>query len=230
MSLHSPGKCCRPTRRIPPMPQSSLRSRPCPQRWSHLLPITATLQVTVTTPPPADTSLPPAATAAPTSTSTTAPTGQAVIHVVKRGETLGTIAASYGVTVAAIIRANNINNPNLIVTGTKLTIPVSGQTAPTSTPQPAETQTPTNTPQPTARLRPIRPSRPDPGSDQYFPAGQDRGADQHPHPQTADAQTDGQANERRPAVHRRAGVAAQCGPQLRRPRYLQPEHGQGRCR
>jgi LysM repeat protein len=110
------------------------------------LPITAALQVTVTTPPSADTPLPLAVTAAPTSTSTPAPTGQAVIHVVKRGETLGTIAASYGVTAAAIIRANSIKNPNLIVTGTKLTIPVSGQTTPTSTPQP--TQTPTNTPQP----------------------------------------------------------------------------------
>jgi len=122
------------------------------------LPITATLQVTVTTPLPADTSLPPAATAAPTSTSATTPTGQAVIHVVKGGETLGTIAASYGVTAAAIIRANGIKNPNLIVTGTKLTIPVSGQTAPTSTPQP--TQPPTNTPQPTMTQTPTNTPQP----------------------------------------------------------------------
>ena len=44
-------------------------------------------------------------------------------HVVKRGETLSRIALRYGVTKDAIISANNIRNPNLILPGKRLTIP-----------------------------------------------------------------------------------------------------------
>jgi nucleoid-associated protein YgaU len=44
-------------------------------------------------------------------------------HVVKRGETLARIAAEYGVTVADIIAANDIDNPNLISVGRKLIVP-----------------------------------------------------------------------------------------------------------
>ncbi|MCC7354635.1 MAG: LysM peptidoglycan-binding domain-containing protein, partial [Anaerolineae bacterium] len=35
-----------------------------------------------------------------------------IIHIVQRGETLNKIAARYGVTVQAIVQANNITNPN----------------------------------------------------------------------------------------------------------------------
>ncbi len=45
------------------------------------------------------------------------------VHVVRRGETLSTIAAKYGTTVGAIARANGIANPNLIYVGQKLRIP-----------------------------------------------------------------------------------------------------------
>jgi len=86
--------------------------------------------------------------------------------VVKRGETLGTIAAQYGVTAAAIIRANNISNPNLIYTGQKLKIPVSGQVVPTNTPQPTQPGSPTDTPTrkppastPTATVKPTSSSQ-----------------------------------------------------------------------
>lgn len=48
---------------------------------------------------------------------------QARVHVVRRGETLSTIAAKYGTTVDAIARANGITNPNLIYVGQKLRIP-----------------------------------------------------------------------------------------------------------
>jgi nucleoid-associated protein YgaU len=44
-------------------------------------------------------------------------------HEVKRGETLATIAAQYGVTVQGIVQANGITNPNLIAVGQKLIIP-----------------------------------------------------------------------------------------------------------
>ncbi len=44
-------------------------------------------------------------------------------HVVKPGETLASIAKSYGVSVADIVKANNIANPNEIKVGQRLTIP-----------------------------------------------------------------------------------------------------------
>ena len=44
-------------------------------------------------------------------------------HEVKRGETLAAIAQQYGVTVADIVSANGISNPNVIAVGKVLTIP-----------------------------------------------------------------------------------------------------------
>jgi LysM repeat protein len=46
-----------------------------------------------------------------------------VVHTVKAGETLSTIAAKYGVKASAIATANNIRDPNRIRVGQKLTIP-----------------------------------------------------------------------------------------------------------
>jgi LysM repeat protein len=44
--------------------------------------------------------------------------------VVKSGDQLSRIATTFGVTVAAIQAANNIENPNLIRVGQKLIIPL----------------------------------------------------------------------------------------------------------
>ena len=44
-------------------------------------------------------------------------------HTVQRGETLASIAATYGVTVADIVAANGISNPNLIAVGQELVVP-----------------------------------------------------------------------------------------------------------
>ena len=44
-------------------------------------------------------------------------------HEVKSGETLAAIAAQYGVTIADIVEANGISNPNVIAVGKVLTIP-----------------------------------------------------------------------------------------------------------
>jgi len=44
-------------------------------------------------------------------------------HTVAKGQTLSSIAAKYGVSVAAIADANGIENPNMIRTGQRLTIP-----------------------------------------------------------------------------------------------------------
>jgi LysM repeat protein len=45
------------------------------------------------------------------------------VHVVGRGETLSSIAARYGTTVAAIVQANGLPNPNYIYAGQRLVIP-----------------------------------------------------------------------------------------------------------
>jgi len=45
------------------------------------------------------------------------------IHIVQPGDTLGELAKQYGVTVQAIVNANQIVNPNLIKVGDVLYIP-----------------------------------------------------------------------------------------------------------
>jgi len=59
------------------------------------------------------------------------------IHTISSGETLSSIARRYNSTVDAIAKANNIQNPNLIVTGRQLTIPdgFDAQPRPPSGPQ-----------------------------------------------------------------------------------------------
>lgn len=57
-----------------------------------------------------------------------------VIHVVQRGETLFRIALRYNTSVAALVAANGLSNPNLIYTGQRLIIPVSGGTIPPTQP------------------------------------------------------------------------------------------------
>ncbi len=67
--------------------------------------------------------LPPASpTTAPIVTPTQAAGGPQE-YTVQAGDTLGAIAAQFGVTVDAIVQANNIADPNLIVPGDTLTIP-----------------------------------------------------------------------------------------------------------
>jgi len=55
-------------------------------------------------------------------------------YVVQAGDTLAAIAQRFGTTVQALVRANNISDPNLIFVGQVLTIPVDG--APPTPPTP----------------------------------------------------------------------------------------------
>jgi LysM repeat protein len=48
---------------------------------------------------------------------------QGISHVVKRGETLATIAQNYGTTVAEILKANAMDSADLIWVGQQLTVP-----------------------------------------------------------------------------------------------------------
>jgi lipoprotein NlpD len=80
-------------------------------------------------------------------------------HVVARGETLGSIASRYGVSVAALVTANRLSNERAVLrVGQRLTLPVagpsralaakrppksreSGQAKPSPSTSPAQTQT-----------------------------------------------------------------------------------------
>lgn len=55
------------------------------------------------------------------------PEQETFIHTVKRGEALSVIAKQYGTTVQELVKLNDIKNPNLIVVGQKLKIPVKNQ-------------------------------------------------------------------------------------------------------
>lgn len=70
------------------------------------------------------TTLPPirSTTTTTTTTTTTQPQAQRT-HVVQRGETLSVIAEKYGVSVAAIVDANRITDPDRIEAGVTLQIP-----------------------------------------------------------------------------------------------------------
>ncbi len=46
------------------------------------------------------------------------------VYVVRRGDTLSGIASSYNTSVNELVKLNNIKNPNLIIVGQKLNIPV----------------------------------------------------------------------------------------------------------
>ncbi len=98
---------------------------------------------------------PPASpTATATGSATPSPTsspGDGFWYTVQRGDYLSLIAKRFGVSVTAIIQANNITNPNIIRVGQKLWIPgASG--GPTATAEP--TEQPTQTTEPTATSTP----------------------------------------------------------------------------
>jgi LysM repeat protein len=85
------------------------------------------------------------ATALPSPGDTPLPAGS-LSHTVQAGETLSGIAGQYGVTVQAIMDANGLSDPGLIVIGQALVIPAPAPVPPTATatPQPP----PANTPKP----------------------------------------------------------------------------------
>jgi LysM repeat protein len=95
------------------------------------------------TPVPAATQTPmatPTLTVAGTPTSspepepTATPTIEILTHTIENGDNLISIAEQYGVTVQAIVIANNLANPDLIYIGQTLSIPLSAQPSPSPTP------------------------------------------------------------------------------------------------
>lgn len=67
------------------------------------------------------------------------------IYVVQPNDSLSKIARIYGVTVQALVEANNIKDPNIIVVGTELIIP-DGSSAANAEPTPAPTTVVVNAP------------------------------------------------------------------------------------
>jgi LysM repeat protein len=65
--------------------------------------------------------------------------GGSSVHIVQPGETLSSIAARYGTTVVAIAHANDIPDPNMIVTGARLRVGGSASSGTASVPAPART-------------------------------------------------------------------------------------------
>lgn len=61
------------------------------------------------------------------------PADTSVIHVVRRGETLTSIAARYGTTVSAIAQVNGLRNRNFIWYGQRLRIPTGARSSPAPT-------------------------------------------------------------------------------------------------
>ncbi len=72
-----------------------------------------------------------------------APAPSASVYTVQYGDTLAAIAARYGTTLSAMMRANGIYNPNFIYAGQRLNVP--GRSAP---PAPQPPSVPANPPAP----------------------------------------------------------------------------------
>ena len=98
------------------------------------------------------TSAAPVATAGPTLTlppagETAAAGPTATVYIAQAGDTLGSIAQAYDVTVDDIMEANGLDDPNLLTVGPSLVIPVAGYVPPTATPG-VEAAAPTLTAEP----------------------------------------------------------------------------------
>jgi LysM repeat protein len=80
------------------------------------------------------------------------------IHIVQPGETLGAIAAKYGITYQQLAHHNGISNPNLVRVGQRLRIPSSSSASPpvyvAPTPAPSSAQATTAPTWPTATPAP----------------------------------------------------------------------------
>lgn len=116
--------------------------RPDPETLAALAtPITAPVVAPTFTPTSVDVAPSPAPDQA-TPVATAAP-GEEEVYVVQAGDSLLAIAGRYGVSIEAIMDANNLTNPDFVFSGQRLVIPRAG-TAPTAAPQasPAATATP----------------------------------------------------------------------------------------
>jgi LysM repeat protein len=76
------------------------------------------------------------------------------LYVVKSGDSLGSIAQQFDVSVQEIMDANGLTDPNVVSVGQSLTIPVAGSVPPTAEPGTAAPQATAEPPRPTATRDP----------------------------------------------------------------------------
>lgn len=116
--------------------------------WSRTVePVSPTPAVASPTPPPAA-----EATPMPTLPPTPTPTPIPLVYTVQEGDTLSAIGQRYGVTVAEIVAANNLPNPDMLTIGQRLVIP-GHYVTPAATPTvELPTEPPSSQPGPTAGL------------------------------------------------------------------------------
>ncbi len=70
-----------------------------------------------------------AATAMPQATAVPAPTATPMVHIVALGETISSIALRYGLDMSAVLAANPDINPNMLIVGTEVIIPIGNTSA-----------------------------------------------------------------------------------------------------
>lgn len=92
---------------------------------------------------------PVAVTGANTAVNNRPTNNQTWTYYIKRGDTLSAIAKRYNTTVEELCRLNNISNPNMIIAGAALLIPLSGLTGGKTTPFVSQRKTSTGTQQQT---------------------------------------------------------------------------------
>ncbi len=78
-----------------------------------------------------------------------------VVHVVQKGDTLSTIAQTFGLTQNDIARVNGLSDPSLVRLGQSLVIPLYTFRVAAAPPTPPNTATPTRQPTATTRSAPI---------------------------------------------------------------------------
>ncbi|MBI3959128.1 MAG: LysM peptidoglycan-binding domain-containing protein [Chloroflexi bacterium] len=103
--------------------------------------------VLIVTPTPAAQSAQPAATAIPEQpvATATSPTqsGTPEVYVVQAGDSLLGIALKFGLTIDALMQANNLTNPDFVFVGQRLAIPGAGSSSANSSGGPAPATAPT---------------------------------------------------------------------------------------
>ncbi len=109
---------------------------------------------------PTNTPPPIAATAAsvPTVLPTEPPTPAPLVYTVKEGDTLSSIAQTYGVSIQDIVEANSLTNPDMLNIGQELVIPGHFTTPDALPPDEVATEVPPSESSPTAESPPASPA------------------------------------------------------------------------
>ncbi|MBN1811611.1 MAG: LysM peptidoglycan-binding domain-containing protein [Anaerolineae bacterium] len=113
------------------------------------------------TPMPTNTPLPIAATVEnipPTELPTEIPTPAPLVYIVKEGDTLSSIAQTYGVSIQDIVEANSLANPDMLNIGQELVIPGHFITPAAPPPDEVTTEVPPSESSPTAEFSQASPA------------------------------------------------------------------------